>query len=59
MFNPKEHWMSFLERKKREVEPKIEIYEEWELVLEGTTIKGRHLHIYKNKITGLLDWSEE
>ena len=31
---------------------------DWKLVLEGTTIHGNHIHIYKNK-EGLFDIKEE
>lgn len=31
---------------------------EWELVLEGTTIKGEHIHIYKNS-QGFYDYNIE
>ena len=54
-FTPPQHWLNQLKDKK----PSIEIYEEWSEIAQGTLISGKHIHLYKNNITGLLDYSVE
>ena len=59
MFTPPQHWLNHIKAAKDKKEPHIEIYEEWSKILEGTLISGKHLHLYRNNVTGLLDYSVE